>query len=447
MTPHDHDHHGHDDDHDHDGHPPHSHGHPHDHHAERSRVTLLPGDPEAHRVALPPRAGEGKLLYFDAASGVAGDMTVAALVDLGVPFAVVTEAVAALGLTGFRLALSRAMSGALGATHFSVEDTTVQPERRYREVRRVLDDSRLVPSVRALAHRIFERLAIAEASVHRVPTEDVTFHEVGAIDSLVDVVGAAACLDYVGARVVGSPLPVGGGAVQTAHGLLPLPAPATLACLKGVPTITADVDAELVTPTGAAILATVAAGFGRWPAMTPERIGTGAGTRVFSGRPNVLRAILGDASAGQSTSELVMLEANVDDMTGELSAHAIAQLLSLGALDAFATPVTMKKGRPGLVLSALCRLEQADLLSAALLRETTSLGVRRVPISRLERPRRVVEVPTRFGPIPVKVGEGPYGPPQVKPEFDACVRAAAAADVPVREVLAEVLAAFARSQG
>jgi uncharacterized protein (DUF111 family) len=142
-----------------------------------------------------------------------------------------------------------------------------------------------------------------------------------------------------------------------------------------------------------------------------------------------------------------MLEANVDDMTGELSAHAIAQLLSLGALDAFATPVTMKKGRPGLVLSALCRPEHADLLSAALLRETTSLGVRRVPVSRVERPRRVVEVPTRFGPIPVKVSEGPYGPRQVKPEFDACARAAAAANVPVREVLAEALAAFARSPG
>jgi uncharacterized protein (DUF111 family) len=253
MTPHDHDHHGHDHDHDHgddhDHHHPDGH-HPHDHHAsaghpgdERLRVTLLPGDPEAHRTALAPRAGEGQILYLDAASGIAGDMTVAALVDLGVPFSVVSDAVAALGLGGFRLSLSRAMSGALGATHFSVDETAPQPERRYREVRRVLDGSRLSPSVRALAHRIFERLAVAEASVHRVPTEDVTFHEVGAIDSLVDVVGAAACLDHVGARVIGSPLPIGRGTVCTAHGVLPLPAPATLALLTGVPSVPADVDA------------------------------------------------------------------------------------------------------------------------------------------------------------------------------------------------------------
>jgi uncharacterized protein (DUF111 family) len=181
--------------------------------------------------------------------------------------------------------------------------------------------------------------------------------------------------------------------------------------------------------------------------MTPSRIGTGAGTRVFAGRPNVLRAVLGAPQPDAAANELVMLEANVDDMTGELSAHAIAVLLSLGALDAFATPVTMKKGRPGLVLSALCRSEHAELLSATMLRETTSLGVRRVPVSRLERPRRVVEVSTRFGAIPVKVSEGPYGPPQVKPEFDACSRAAAAAGVPVREVIAEVLAVFGRSPG
>jgi uncharacterized protein (TIGR00299 family) protein len=453
MTPHDHDHHDHDhDDHDHDHHPP-GH-HPHDHRAdtgcpdaERGRVTLLPGDPEAHRTALPPRAGEGRILYLDAASGIAGDMTVSALVDLGVPFSVVSSAVAALGLGGFRISLSRAMSGALGATHFSVEEMAPQPERRYRDVRRVLDESRLSPSVRALAHRVFEKLAVAEAGVHRVPMEDVTFHEVGAIDSLIDVVGVSACVEYLGARIIASPLPIGRGTVQTAHGLLPLPAPATLALLTGVPTVPAELDVELVTPTGAAIVAALSSGFGRWPAMTPSRTGTGAGTRVFAGRPNVLRAVLGEPRPDGDTSELVMLEANVDDMTGELSAHAITVLLSLGALDAFATPVTMKKGRPGLVLSALCRSEQAELLSATMLRETTSLGVRRTAVSRLERPRRVVEVPTRFGPIPVKVSEGPYGPPQAKPEFDACSRAAAAAGVPVREVIAEALAAFGRGPG
>jgi pyridinium-3,5-bisthiocarboxylic acid mononucleotide nickel chelatase len=465
MTPHDHDHHDpdlpdHDHRHDHDDHHHHHHDgdghhpHPHSHHpgdqqegGTRKRVTLLPGDPEAHRLPLDSSAAEGKVLYFDAASGIAGDMTVAALVDLGVPFSVVTESVAALELSGFRLGLSRAMSGALGATHFSVEETSAQPERRYRDVQRILSASRLAVPVRALSERIFEKLALAEASVHRVPTEDVTFHEVGAVDSIVDVVASAACLVHLGARVVSSPVPIGRGSVRTAHGVLPLPAPATLACLSGVPTVPADLDAELVTPTGAAILATIATSFGRWPTMVPSRVGMGAGTRAFSGRPNVLRVVLGEPEAVAAPSELVMLEANVDDMTGELSAHAIALLMSLGALDAFAAPVTMKKGRPGLVLSVLCRPEQAELLSATLLRETTSLGVRRVAVSRVERPRRVVEVATRFGTLPLKVSEGPYGPPQVKPEFDACSRAAAAAGVPVREVIAEALAAFARTRG
>jgi uncharacterized protein (TIGR00299 family) protein len=423
----------------------HDHDHDHDHHDDR--VSLLPGDPEAHREPLPRGSGGGMVLFFDTPSGVAGDMTIAALVDLGVPFAVVEQAVAALGLDGYRLRLSRAQSGALGATHFSVEDTQAQPERRYRDIVALLEQSRLAEPVRKLAERIFARLASAEAEVHRVPPLDVGFHEVGAVDSIVDVVGTAACLEYLGARVTASPLPMGRGSVRTAHGVLPLPAPATVVCLKGVPTVPADLDAELVTPTGAAIVASVAESFERWPSLTPERIGIGAGTKVFAGRPNALRLVLGSSAVLAGTSELALLEANVDDMTGELAAHAIGALLALGALEAFATPVTMKKGRPGLVISALCRAELADTMGAALLRETTSLGVRRLAVTRVERPRRVVDVETRFGRIPVKVSEGPYGAPQVKPEFDACAAAAARAGVSVREVISEALLVYGRAAG
>jgi len=446
---HDHDHsHDHDHDHDHSHDHDHDHDHEHHHHAPKAsgaRVTLLPGDAEAHRPPLAHGAGNGLLLFLDVGSGIAGDMTVAALVDLGVPFTVVEEAARALGVSGYRLTLSRARTGALGATHFSVEDKGAQPERRYRDVRALLAGSRLAPSVRELSERIFARLAAAEAEVHRVPESEVSFHEVGALDSLIDIVGAAACIDHLGARVTASPVPLGRGSVRTAHGELPLPAPATLACLRGVPTFAADLDGEHVTPTGAAILATVASSFERWPAVIPERIGCGAGTRALPGRPNALRVVLGTpAAAGAAGGELCVLEANVDDMTGELAAHAIAMLLGLGALEAFATPVTMKKGRPGLLLSALCRAEHADAVASGMLRETTSLGVRRTAVSRLERPRRVVEVDTRFGQIPVKVSEGPYGAPQVKPEFDACAAAAARSGVPVREVLAEALAAYDR---
>jgi uncharacterized protein (DUF111 family) len=201
---------------------------------------------------------------------------------------------------------------------------------------------------------------------------------------------------------------------------------------------------ELVTPTGAAILATVAEEFRSWPAIAPERVGVGCGTRVLSDRPNALRAILGRALPGEEPgTSHVLLEANVDDMTGELAAHAIEALLGAGALDAWVSPVTMKKGRPGLVLCALAERVRADGVGAALLRETSSIGLRRIPVSRMERPRRIVEVQTAFGLVPIKVSEGPYGPPQVKPEFDACANAARAAGVTVREVLAAALAAYA----
>jgi len=186
--------------------------------------------------------------------------------------------------------------------------------------------------------------------------------------------------------------------------------------------------------------------FGRWPPLTPERTGWGAGTRAFPDRPNALRVVLGEVSRTERTTDLFVLEANVDDMTGELAGHVIGLLLEAGALDAWAVPATMKKGRPGLLLSALTRAAFADSLAALVLRETTSIGVRRLQAERLERPRTVVEVETRFGLIPVKVSEGPYGPPQAKPEFDACARAATAAGVPVREVIAEALSVWSRAR-
>ena len=237
-------------------------------------------------------------------------------------------------------------------------------------------------------------------------------------------------------------MPIGRGSVYTAHGELPLPAPATLECLEGVPTFESDIDAELITPTGAAIVGSMAESFTRWPALTPERVGWGAGTIAFADRPNALRVVLGSVNPRHGGSDLVVLEANLDDMTGELVGHVIALLLQGGALDAWATPITMKKGRPGLVLSALVRVAMADELSMLMLRATTSLGVRRTPAERTERPRRTVQLETRFGWLPLKVSEGPYGPVQAKPEFDACVQAAEAHGVPVRVVIAAVLAAW-----
>jgi uncharacterized protein (TIGR00299 family) protein len=387
--------------------------------------------------------GEGKILFLDAQSGIAGDMTIAALLDLGVPLAVPRAAVDALGIEGLGLEASEVYAGAIGATRLDVVAHAAQAERHYSEIDALIAGAKLDHEVSALARRVFRRLAEAESAVHKIPIESVHFHEVGALDAIADIVGAAACFVHVGARVIASPLPMGRGRVTCRHGDLPLPAPATVSCLRGVPTYDAGIDAELVTPTGAAIVATVAEAFERWPSFSPERVGWGAGNAVLPDRPNALRVVLGSPfEAASDGSTHVVLEANVDDMTGELAGHAIEALLAAGALDAWAVPITMKKGRPALTIAALATADAADRVAAAMLRETSTLGVRRTGAGRVERPRRIITVETKFGPIPVKIAEGPYGPPQAKPEFDVCARAAERAGVSVREVIAEVLRAL-----
>jgi len=452
---HDHDHDHHHDHHDHHHHEPnedgadhHEHGHAHPH--AEGRAVVLAGAPEAHRVPLPAHAGAGKILYLDAFSGIAGDMTIAALVDLGVPFQVVEQSVSALGLTGFALELKRARGGAIGGTKFDVVVSSAQPDRRYRAIDELLVASSLHGGVKTLARAMFRRLAEAESEVHRIALDEVAFHEVGAVDAIVDIVGAAACFDYLGAHVVASALPMGRGSVRCQHGILPLPAPATVACLRGVPTFDAGLEAELVTPTGAAIVATVAREFVAWPRFAPERIGWGFGTRGLPDRLNALRVVLGspeakaELAAQAAEASHVVLEANVDDMSGELAAHALQASLESGALDAWATPIVMKKGRPALLISVIAERGAEHRLAEVLLRETHSIGVRHTPVSRTERPRRTQDVTTEYGVIPIKISEGPFGPARIKPEFDACAQAARAAGVPVGVVLAAALAAYAR---
>ncbi len=439
---HGHDHaHGHGHDHAHGHGHDHAHGHGHEHAPDEGFLGSLPVE-RGGAEPLPRGAGEGRLLFLDAASGVAGDMTIAALLDLGVPGSVIEGAVTALGLPGVSVRSHPVRCGAIGATRFEVLDPDPQPERTYVAIDALLAAAPLAPEVSALARRIFRRLGEAEADVHRIPLDAVHFHEVGAVDAIVDVVGAAAGFAHLGAHVIASPLPMGHGTVHCRHGVLPLPAPATVACLAGVPTYAAGIEAELVTPTGAAIVATVARAFTRWPDFTPERVGWGAGTRELPDRPNALRVVLGTATVDSAPfPSHVVLEANVDDLTGELAAHAIERLMREGALDAWATPITMKKGRPALTLSALAPRELGDAVAAVLLRETSTLGVRRTEVSRSERPRRTIEVVTAFGALPVKVSGGPFGPPTIKPEFTACAVAAERHGVPVREVIAVALAA------
>lgn len=385
-------------------------------------------------------AGRAKVLFLDAPSGLAGDMIVAALVDLGVPREAVANALAQLPVSGFHVHFGTRVRSGIVATAFEVHVDEGQPLRTYAAIRAMLDESGLPEGVRARAQRTFRHLAVAEAKVHRTPIDDVHFHEVGAVDAIADVVGSAVALEHLGADLIVSPLPMGRGMVTAAHGKLPLPPPATVECLVGLQTYDGGLDFEFVTPTGAAIVGAHAIGSQRWPSMRPERIGWGAGSANLADRPNVLRAVLGVPDrpadgAGRTPATHAVLEANVDDATGELAASWIESLLAAGAVDAWATPITMKKGRPAWTLSALAPVALADVVGGAMLRETTSLGVRRYDVVRAERPRRLVQVATPYGVIPVKVAEGPYGPAQGKPEFDACAEAARVHGVPVREVM------------
>lgn len=430
--------HGHDHPHDHDhGHshePPnhvHGHHHPHDHdHSHEHAATTQ---------MLERGAGVGKILFLDAPSGLAGDMIIAALVDLGVPATVIADAVSKVPITGFHLHFGSAVKSGIVATHFDVHVDDAQPERTYAEIREILDTSTLDDATKSAAHATFLRLAKSEANVHKMPIDSVHFHEVGAVDAIVDIVGSAAALTYLGAKLIVSPLPMGRGFVKARHGVLPLPAPATVGCLNGIPTYDAGIDFEFVTPTGAAIVGTHAVEASRWPSFSPEKTGWGAGTADLKDRPNLLRAILGEAPEHEKSH--VVIETNVDDVTGEIVANCMESLFAAGALDAWATPITMKKGRPALTLSALADLSSADAVANVMLRETTSLGVRRYAVGRVERPRKIIVVETAFGKIAVKISGGPFGPPQIKPEFDACAAAAKTHGVPVREVIRAALVA------
>jgi hypothetical protein len=417
----------HDGDHDHD----HDHDHDGDHEGEIKRSELSKG------------SGEGKILFLDAPSGLSGDMIIAALVDLGVPGTVIADAVAGVPISGFHLHFGTRVRSGIVASSFDVHVDEAQPERTYSTVRKLLSDSKLAEPVKNRALATFRKLAEAEARVHRANLDDVHFHEVGAVDAIVDVVGSAAALDWVGADLFVSPLPMGRGYVKARHGILPLPPPAVVECLTSFATYDGGADFEFVTPTGAAIVSAHARASLRWPAMAPERVGWGAGTATLPDRPNLLRAVLGipgDRARDEHGSHVV-IEANVDDATGELLAAAIEAILAEGALDVWASPATMKKGRPAWVLSALAEHARSDLVAHAMLRETTSIGVRRYSVSRVERPRRTVVFETAFGPIPVKIAEGPFGPAQLKPEFEACLSASRVHRIPVREVVQAATAA------
>jgi uncharacterized protein (TIGR00299 family) protein len=363
-----------------------------------------------------------------ATAGVAGDMLLGALLDAGADLDETRKLVGLLPVDGWSLDAEPVTRGGLAATRAVVHAPEQHHHRTWRDIRVLLAGAPLPDRVRDRATAAFAALAGVEAALHRTVPDDVRFHEVGALDAIVDVVGTCAALEVLDVDDVAcSPVATGHGSTSAAHGRLPVPAPATARLLDGLPVVGVDVAAELATPTGVALVRTLSDGFGAVPAMTVAATGHGAGTRELDDRPNVVQVIIGTVR-----ETLVVLETNVDDVTGEVLAHAIARLLDAGALDAWATPIVMKKGRPAHTVSALVRPHDADAVAATLAAETGSLGVRRSTVERDAAERTTTTVDVDGHPVRVKRTAS-----RVKAEFDDAAAAAAALGRPVRDVLAD----------
>jgi len=381
------------------------------------------------------------IAYFDCFAGISGDMALGALLDAGAPLDKLLDGLKSLPLNGWDLKVERVRKGAVAATSVTVLAGENHPERRLADIERIILSSALAESVKVQSLAVFRLLAEAEAKVHGVSVNEVHFHEVGAIDSIVDIVGVVYALHLLGIQEVhASALPFSRGWVRTAHGELPVPAPAAMELLCGIPTYPLDIDTELVTPTGAALLKGLAKSFGVPPPFTPQRIGYGAGKKDLP-FPNVLRVIVGEMSDGfiLERERLIVVETNLDDMTGELTGFVMERLFEAGAKDVWVTPTQMKKNRPAIVLSVLCDSSSLPTVLQILLRETTTLGVRVHEVERLCLQREFVEVETPYGVVKVKVAKLGKEIVNISPEYEDCRRIALERKVPLKEVMAAAI--------
>lgn len=383
-----------------------------------------------------------KILYFDTFAGISGDMTVGALLALGLPLERLRNELAHLALGGYSIAASPHDAHGISAVKFDVTVSTHEhAHRRFRDIRELVEGSGLQPAVKRRALTIFTKLAEAEGRVHGVAPDAVEFHEVGAIDSIVDIVGTAIGIEWLGCeRVHVSRLPLGSGLVPSQHGPLPVPAPATVELLRGFLTQPADGEGELVTPTGAAIVAGVAL-----PEPVPDfrihAVGYGAGKRTLADRPNVLRAVVGESVAPTGHGDVVVMETNIDDYNPELYEYVMDRLLEAGARDVSLTPVHMKKNRPGILLTVLCADADRERLAGIILGETSAIGLRYYPARRIVLARQTRAVPTPYGMVRVKIALAPDGHENVAPEYEDCMRLAREQAVPIKLVYQAALAA------
>lgn len=398
-----------------------------------------------------------RLAYFDCFSGISGDMTLGALVDAGVSVACLREALGSLRLPGWEISAEKVWKNGMAATQVKVKTEDTSKHRSLSTILEIVENSALGERVRKRASAIFTKLGEAEASVHDVPIEKIHFHEVGAVDAIVDIVGACVGFAEMGIeRFACSALNVGGGTARMAHGVLPVPAPATAKLLMGKPTYSTGAQKELVTPTGAAIVATLCDAFGPQPAMSASAIGYGAGSADLEGQPNVLRLMVGEAveaSAAISPAsapsdaksepvllqEIAVIEANMDDMNPQIYGYFLEKALAAGALDVYTTPVQMKKNRPGMLLTVLARPADANSLAKLIFSETTTFGVRIQSARRQVLPREHVSVATEYGDVRVKVSRVNGRISHAAPEFEDCKRIASEKNVPLQRVIGEAL--------
>jgi uncharacterized protein (TIGR00299 family) protein len=378
-----------------------------------------------------------RVCYFDCFSGISGNMVLGALIDIGLPKSVLYEEVSKLGLEAFDIEVGRDERMKIYGTHVRVRVRgNGGPQRSYREIKRMIEQSPLDLPVKERSLDIFHRLATAEARIHDQEVDEVHFHEIGALDSIVDVVGAAVGMNHLGIeRVFSSKIPLGSGFVHGQHGRLPVPAPATLEILKGIPVYSCSINEEMVTPTGAATLASFSAGFGEIPPMRIERVGYGVGDRTFAAIPNILRIILGEDEGTWEDDRVWVVETDVDDMSPEIHGYLMEKLPEAGALDVTFSPVQMKKNRPGTTIKVLVHQAEVDGIIDTLFRESTSIGVRLYPVRRAKLSRRVEELETEYGTVRVKVSADARGRiVNVMPEFEDCKRIARERGIPLKEV-------------
>jgi len=396
-----------------------------------------------------------RIAYLDCVSGLSGDMILGALIDAGVSLDKVQSGVDSLGLPSCRLATTEVKKRGFRALQLIVEHESEHAHRHLHHIEAMIDGSTLTERQQELAKRIFRRLGAAEAKVHGTTIEKVHFHEVGAVDSIADIVGAAIAWDLLAVdRIHCAAVPTGTGFIEIAHGRCAVPAPATAELLRGVPLADFEVEGELTTPTGAAIAAELVDQFGPLPPMRIETIGYGAGQKDFP-HANLLRLIVGESTIAEGnesasqleTDSIVLLETNLDDAAGENVAHCLRLLREAGALDAATAPLQMKKDRPGIVLTVQCRTEDADAIAAIVFRETTTLGLRRSTVQRITLPRKRVTVDTPWGEIAGIVAQLPGGGERFAPEYESCAAVAASANAPLETVQQAARQSFSKTAG